>query len=214
MVFDFEFQEFANHTLDLVNAWIAEFDHLTALDTDNMVVLFVSVRLLKLGHVFAELVFGHQIAGNQQFQCIVYRGPAYPVFFVFHVDIKGFHIEMVVSGIYLFKNSIALRGFAQAFIFQVRFENFLYRLVVFRLSHRPNVIYTNLRNISLIYKRSGVASVVRIKAGNTRDSLDLPKVLDEVFQVRGVVDENHDGPLKNNFITGDGDGTYIDLKIV
>ncbi len=87
MVFDFEFQKITHHTLDLMDTRIAEFNHFTAIDADNMVMLLIAIRFLKLGHVFTKLVFGHQIARNQQFQCIVNRSPAYAVFFIFHMDI-------------------------------------------------------------------------------------------------------------------------------
>lgn len=59
---DLEFEQSAHHTLYLLDTWIAEFNHFSAINTDDMIVLFVAVRFLKLRHIFAKLVFGHQVA--------------------------------------------------------------------------------------------------------------------------------------------------------
>lgn len=143
-MFDVEFEQFAHHALYLMDTRVAKLNNFAALNANDMVMLLVPVRLFKLRHVFAKLVFGHQIAGNQQFQGVVYRGAANAVLFIFHVDIQRFHIEMVVSGINFFKNSVALRRLAEAFVFEVSLKNFFYCLVVFRLSHHPKVKRTNL----------------------------------------------------------------------
>lgn len=88
MVFDLKFQQFAHHALDLVDARITKLHYFTAFDADDMVVLLVPVGFFKLGRVFPKLVFGHQVTGYQQLQCIVNRRPTHPVFFVFHMEIE------------------------------------------------------------------------------------------------------------------------------
>src|SRR5690606_11671454 len=152
MVLDFEFQEFAHHALDLVNARVAKFHNFSTFNANDMVVLLVSVRLFELRHVFTKLVLRYQVAGNEEFQCVVYGSTAYAVLLIFHVDIKRFHVEMVIPRVNLFKNSVTLGRLTQTFVFQIRLEYFFYRLVVFRLSHCPKVSRTNLHNIALIYK--------------------------------------------------------------
>jgi len=101
-MFDFEFQQIANHALNLVYPWITEFNNFTTINANHMIMLVVTVRFFKLGHVFTKLMFGHQITGNKQFQCIVHGSPAYSVFLIFHMDVEGLYIEMIVSGIDFF----------------------------------------------------------------------------------------------------------------
>jgi len=97
---DLEFQDIAHHALDLADAWIAKLDYLAAVDANNVVVLFVPVRFFELGHVFAKLVFGHQIAGYQQLQCVIYSCAANAVFLVLHVDIQALHIKVIAARVY------------------------------------------------------------------------------------------------------------------
>ena len=56
----------AHHVLDLSDARIAKFHHAAAIQADDVVMLFIAIRFLKLRHIFAKLVFGHQVAGKQQ----------------------------------------------------------------------------------------------------------------------------------------------------
>src|SRR5690606_13115435 len=100
------------------------------------------------------------------------------------------------------------------FVFQVSLENLFYRLVVLRLSHHPIVKRTNLHKIARIYKLGRARSIIRIKAGNSCNSLDLFKVLNEVFQMGGIVYKDHNGSLKNAVITGNRDGADIYLEII
>jgi hypothetical protein len=48
--------------LYLLYARVAKFNHLAAVDANNMIMLFIAVRFFELGHIFTKLVFGHQIA--------------------------------------------------------------------------------------------------------------------------------------------------------
>ena len=61
VVFNIEFKQFSNHTLNLMDTWVTEFYHFTAVDTNDVIMLMVAIRFLKLCHVFAKLVFGYQI---------------------------------------------------------------------------------------------------------------------------------------------------------
>ena len=64
-MFKIKFQQVANHALDLVYARVAKFYNLTAIYTDNVIMLMVTVRFLKLSHIFTKLVFGNQITTYQ-----------------------------------------------------------------------------------------------------------------------------------------------------
>ena len=135
MVFDIKLQDITHHALDLLNPRIAELHYFTAINTDNMIVLFIPVRFLELGHVFAELMFSHQIARYQQFQRIIYRSAANTVFLILHVDIQRFHIKVIGARIYLFQNGKALRCFPKTFIFKLSLENLFYHCYGFQLGH-------------------------------------------------------------------------------
>ena len=61
-MFYVEFQNIAHHTLNLLNSWVAKFYDLSAIETDNMIMLLVAIRFFELSHVFAKLMLGNQIA--------------------------------------------------------------------------------------------------------------------------------------------------------
>lgn len=87
VVGNLEFEDVAHHVLDLLEAGIAKFEHFSAIDTYEVVVLFEAVGFLVLRQVFAKLVLFHEVAIDQQLQGIVHRSPAHPVILGFHVDI-------------------------------------------------------------------------------------------------------------------------------
>ena len=91
-----------------------------------MVVLAVAVGLLVLGQVAAKLVLADQVIFYQQIQGIIHRSPAYLVIFIFHADIKRFHVKVAAAGIDLFQDGIAFRCFAEALAFQVSGKNLFY----------------------------------------------------------------------------------------
>ena len=64
MMLYFEFEKFTHHTLDLLNPGVAEFDNLSAIDADNMIMLLVSLGFFELCHVLSKLMFGYQVTGN------------------------------------------------------------------------------------------------------------------------------------------------------
>lgn len=121
---DVELQDFAHHALDLLDTRIAKLYHFAAIDTNDVVVLLIAVRLLELRHVFSKLMLGHQIAIQQNLQGIVNRSTAYAVLLVFHVNVERFHIEMVVSTVDLFQDGKTFRCFTQTICFQIVLKDF------------------------------------------------------------------------------------------
>lgn len=101
--------------LDILNSWVAKFQHLSAIRHQDMVVLSESIGFFILGEVLTKLVPGHKITFYQQVKRIVYGSPTYPVVFVFHADVQSFHIEMTRFAVNLLQYGIALRRFAQGF---------------------------------------------------------------------------------------------------
>jgi hypothetical protein len=136
MVLNLEFKQTPHHALDLLYARIAKLHHFTAVDTNNMVMLFIAIRLFELGHVLPKLVLGYQVAGYKQFQCVINGGPANAVFFIFHVDIQRFHIKMIAPRINFFEYGKTLGRFPEIFIFEISLENFLNHCYGFLLGHR------------------------------------------------------------------------------
>lgn len=125
VVHDIKFQHVAHHVLDILDARVAEFHHLMAVGTDEVVVLPVAVRFFVLGQVTAKLVLGNQIAVNQYIQGIVNRSTANPVFFIFHRDIQLVHIEVVLAIVNLFKNGKPLGSFPETLPLKVGPKNHL-----------------------------------------------------------------------------------------
>ncbi len=62
MVGDTEVQLFGDGVLNFLYARITEFDKLTALCTNHVVVLFTLVSPFEMRHIFAKLMFDHQSA--------------------------------------------------------------------------------------------------------------------------------------------------------
>jgi hypothetical protein len=112
----------------LLNSRVAKLHHLSAVGADDMVVLFVAVRLLKLGQVLPELMFFHQIAVYQQFECVVNGSTAHPVIPVFHVYVERFGVEVIVPLVNFFQDSESFGRFSQAGLFQLSGKNIEYLL--------------------------------------------------------------------------------------
>lgn len=79
-----------------------------------MVVLFVGVRFLEHRHVLSKLVTGDKIACQQMIDRVVYSGPADTIFFVFHMDVKRLHVEMVIHLVNFREYSKAFGRFAES----------------------------------------------------------------------------------------------------
>ena len=60
MIGYFKIQYLSGHVLNVLNARIAEFENLTAVLANEVVMLSVLVRPLELCYVFAELMLGYQ----------------------------------------------------------------------------------------------------------------------------------------------------------
>ena len=123
MVHYAELLRFLHHFLNGIDSWIAEFHHLVAVGTDQMVVLPVGKRLLILTDVFAKLMPRYQKTVFQEFQRIVKRSPAYLIFPVLHGLMQRFHVKVPVAGINLLQNGKALGRFPKFTGFKVRPEN-------------------------------------------------------------------------------------------
>jgi hypothetical protein len=91
-----------------------------------MIMLFKLVRAFKLGAIVTKLVFGDQVAVEQEFYRVVQCSTAYPVFVVFHADVQGFDIKMAIRIIDLFKDGKPLGRLPVPALFQVVCEDFLY----------------------------------------------------------------------------------------
>ena len=139
---DVEFQEIAHHGFDLLDAGVTELQHPATIHANEVVVLFVAVRLFVLGQVLAKLMFLHQITSHEQFEGVVYGGPADPVLLCFHVDVQGFGIEMIRPFIYFLQDGEALRRFPKAVLLQMRSKNILDFLDYFLLcSSRRHILF-------------------------------------------------------------------------
>lgn len=103
--------------------------------TYKMIMLFIAIRLFILCKITPELVFADKVALYQKIKSIIYCSPADTVIFIFHAYIECLYIEMIILGIYFFKNSISFRCFPQTFIFEVSSKDFLY-LIVYLLIYR------------------------------------------------------------------------------
>jgi len=140
MVMYFMVEKAPHITPDFLNSGVTELFHLTTLDADEVVVLFKSVGTFELRHVFAKLVFGHQIAGLQQVKCIINRCPTYPVIAVFHLDIERFYIKMVGATVNFFEYGESFRRLAVAVFFQIGGEDFFYFFSdTYRIGHAQSI---------------------------------------------------------------------------
>jgi hypothetical protein len=63
-----------------------------------------------------------QITMHQQLQRVVNGGSADPITLIFHVDIQGFRVEMVIAPINFLEDGIAFGRFATTCLFKVNRE--------------------------------------------------------------------------------------------
>src|SRR5690625_6332392 len=128
---DMEVHKLAHHVFDLLYSRITEFQYFATVYTNDVIMLFESIRLFILSNIFAELMPLDEIGIDQEFQCIIYSRSAYPVILIFHLNIKSFCIEMVIPIVYFFQNRISLGGLAYFVFFQMGSENLFHLLVFF-----------------------------------------------------------------------------------
>src|SRR5690554_2400911 len=145
MMNDVKVQHFTHGILYILDPWITKLFYLMAFRTDQVIVLLIAVGLFILCQVLPKLMFGDQIAFYQQIQCIVNRGPAYPVIFIFHTDIEGFYIKMASPSIYFLQYCIPFRSLPELLIFKIRCKYFFYLLKERLVQSHDNDFCTNIR---------------------------------------------------------------------
>lgn len=128
MVGNAEVENVSRHVLDLLDARVTELEHLATILTDEMVVLRILVRLLKIGNVLTELMLGHEFAVEQQFNGVVKRGSADAIILLLHLQVERFDVEMSDTRIDLSEDSEPLRGFPVSVLLQVVGEDTLHVL--------------------------------------------------------------------------------------
>ena len=94
-----KFEQIAHGARNLLNARITKLKYLFAFVTNQVVVLFVFVGFFKLRQVLSELVFGNKATVEQKFNGVIEGGAAHTVFFILHVNVKRFNIEMTTMRI-------------------------------------------------------------------------------------------------------------------
>lgn len=125
MVHYIKLEKLAYRILYVLDPRITELHYFMTFRTDQMVVLFISIRLFVLRHILAKLMFGNQVTFNEQVQGVIHSSPAHPIIFVLHTDVQRFHIKVTVPGIYLLQNGKSLWCFPQFFLFKVSCKNLL-----------------------------------------------------------------------------------------
>jgi len=126
MVHYLNVKDFLYRLLDIFNPRVTKLQDLTRIRADDVIVLLVLVRLLKLGGILSELVFSNEVAGNQQVYRIVKRGTAYAVVLIFHLNVERFDVKMTVIIVNLIQYRETLRGFAVAIFLEVGRKNLFY----------------------------------------------------------------------------------------
>lgn len=121
---DFMVEKGPHVATDFLDTRVAELFHLATFDADEVVVLLKSIRAFELRHVFAKLVFGHQIAGLQQVECIINRCPTHAVVAVFHLDVERFYVKVIGAAVNFFEYGKTFRRFTVAVFFQIGGEDF------------------------------------------------------------------------------------------
>src|SRR6187399_1503428 len=99
MVHDFEMEEIPHGCFDLLNTGITKFNHFSALDTDEMIMLFKPIGFFILGQVLSKLMFSDQFTMEQEFKSIINGCTAYAIVRILHMDIKRFRIEVIGTAI-------------------------------------------------------------------------------------------------------------------
>ena len=118
MTLDFEPVNVGHHILDTLDARVAEFHHMMAVETNQMVMLPVPVGCFVFGRALAELMPDDQIALQEKIERVVYRGPTDGVARLLQMDKQFIRIQMsgrFVNGI---QDQEALRCLSQLSAFQ------------------------------------------------------------------------------------------------
>lgn len=123
MMFDFKFKNVPHRVLNLLDARVAKLNHFSAVQTYQVVVLFVAIGSLIDGEVGSKLMLSHEIAGQQQLKGIVHRGPADTVVVHLHVDIQALSVKMVGIAIDLVEDGGPFRRFPQLMSFKMSMKH-------------------------------------------------------------------------------------------
>ena len=107
---------------DILNARVTKFSHRAALRTYYMIMLFEAKRFFVLREIFAKLMLFHQIAMHQKFQRVVNRGATHSITLIFHVDVQGFCVEMIIAPVDFFEDGVAFGRFSTTGLFEVNRE--------------------------------------------------------------------------------------------
>lgn len=62
MVLNFYPKHFFYRRFDRLDSWITKFNYFTGVSENNVVMLFIPVRFLKLSDIFTKLVLANQVA--------------------------------------------------------------------------------------------------------------------------------------------------------
>ena len=118
VIVDFDVEDLFYGLFDRLYPRVTELHNLPRISEDDVVMLSVKIRFFVLGLVFAELMLAHEFAFEQQLYGVVQGGPAHPVILVFHLDIQGFYIAVVIGIVYLLPDGVALRGLPVSVLFE------------------------------------------------------------------------------------------------
>lgn len=145
-------QQFFNRCLDFLETGIAKLKYRPIFKVDKVVVLLEFEGTLKLRTVVPELMFGYQVTVLQQFNGIVQSGTAYPVLVIFHLEIKGFDIEMPFSGVNFFQYGETFRCLPVPVTFKIFGKYFFYRIKIKAVvvSHKVYFIVPKQVNLTKI----------------------------------------------------------------
>jgi hypothetical protein len=135
MMLNIHLEELAHIGLNFLKARVAELFYFTAIETNKVIVLFITVCAFELRLVFPELMFDDEVTSEEEIESIINRCSANAVFSVFHLDIQGFNVEMIVDTVYLFQDSEAFRSFSVPLFFQESEEDFPGLLGLLRIRH-------------------------------------------------------------------------------
>jgi hypothetical protein len=138
MIGDVKIEDVSCRILDLLNSWIAEFEYLPAVLTDEMIVLGVLVGTFKMGNVLAELMFGNKFTIQQELDGVVKCSAAYTVVLVFHLHIQRFNVEMTIAAVHFAEYGKSFGSFPMTVVSKVIGEDLLYVLEYFRFRFRKH----------------------------------------------------------------------------
>lgn len=116
VVTDLKFEYFCDHVANALNPGVTKLKQLVAIQTDEMVVLPETEGSLVFGLLVSELMPDHQVASDQQLQCVVNRCAAYGYFVLAQSQMQFVGVEMVVGLVDSLKDGRPLSGLTQVLL--------------------------------------------------------------------------------------------------